>query len=187
MGVEAGVVAVDAGGFAGGGAATAVEVDAGGVVGPGVATAVEVDAGGFAGLGAATVVELDAGAGVAALVDAEVSPALGAVTEVGAGVDAAVDAAGVEVVVPAELVELQPLSRENKGTKVARAGSVNALAWNVMAVFSYRGMIHAKHKRLSIDSGVHADTNRLSAVSTRITDLKLCISLFEGFPLNARH
>jgi hypothetical protein len=186
VGVEAGVVAVDAGGFAGGGAATAVEVDAGGV-GPGVATAVEVDAGGFAGLGAATVVELDAGAGVAALVDAEVSPALGAVTEVGAGVDAAVVAADVEVVVPAELVELQPLSRENKGTKVARAGSVNALAWNVMAVFSYRGMIHAKHKRLSIDSGVHADTNRLSAVSTRITDLKLCISLFEGFPLNARH
>jgi hypothetical protein len=152
-------VVVDAGGVAGMGAATAVDVDAGGVVELGVVTAVDVDAGGFARLGAATVVELDAETGVAAVVDAEVSPALGAVAEVGAELGAAVDAAGVEVGVPAELFEPQPLSRENKVTNVARAGTVNALAWRVIAVFSCRGMSHAKHKRLSIDSGVHADTN----------------------------
>jgi hypothetical protein len=50
-------------------------------------------------------------------------------------VDAAVEAAGVEVPVPAELLEPQPLSRENKGTNTARAGTVNALAWNVMTAF----------------------------------------------------
>ena len=149
--VEAGVVAVDAGGFAGLGAATGVAVDAGGFAGLGAATGVAVDAGGCA------------GAGVAGVVDPEPCPGLGAVTEVDPGVDAAVDATGVEVAVSAELVEPQPLSRENKGTNTARAGTVNALAWNVMTAFSYRGTIHAKRKRLSIDSGVHADTNGLSA------------------------
>jgi hypothetical protein len=73
--------------------------------------------------------------GVAVVIDAGGFPVLGAVTEVGAGVDAAVDTAGVEVVVPAELVELQPLSIENKGTNATRAGTVNALTWNVMAAF----------------------------------------------------
>jgi hypothetical protein len=95
-----------------------------------------VDTGGFAGMGAATGVEVDAGGfagvAVAAVVDAGAFPALGGVVEV----DAAVDTAGVEVVVPAELVELQPLSMENKGTNATRAGTVNALTWNVMAAFS---------------------------------------------------
>ena len=71
------------------------------------------------------------------MIDAEGFPVLDAVTEVGAGVDAVVDTAGVEVVVPAELVELQPLSMENKGTNATRAGTVNALTWNVMVAFSH--------------------------------------------------
>jgi hypothetical protein len=116
------------------------EVDAGGFAGLGAATGVAVDAGGFAGAGAATGVAVDAGgcagAGVAGVVDPEACPALGAVAEVDPGVDAAVDATDVEVAVPAELVEPQPLSKENKGTNAARAGAANALAWNVMAAFS---------------------------------------------------
>jgi DNA-binding LytR/AlgR family response regulator len=107
----------------------------------------DVDAGGFAGMGAA------------AVVDAEVSPALGAVTGVDAGVVAAVDIAAVEVVVWAELVEPQPLSTQNKKTNAAWLGTVNALTWIVMAAFSYRGMIHAERKRLSI--AMHPDVRRV--------------------------
>jgi hypothetical protein len=138
------VADVDAGGFAGMGAATVVDVDAGGVAGLGAAAVVDVDAGGCAGMG------------VAAVGDAEASPVLGAFTEVDAG-----------VVVPAELVEPQPLSMENKGTNAAKAGTVNALAWNFMAAFSYRGMIQAKRKRLSMNSGVHADSSWLSAATSQ--------------------
>jgi hypothetical protein len=54
---------------------------------------------------------------------------------------------------------------ENKGTNAARAGTVNALTWNVMAAFSYRGMIQAKRKRLSTNSGVHADIVESAATS----------------------
>jgi hypothetical protein len=56
-------------------------------------------------VGVAGVVDVDAG-GCAAM-----------------GVAAVVGAAGVEVVVPAELVEPQPLSRENKETNATRAGT----------------------------------------------------------------
>jgi hypothetical protein len=100
----------------------------------GAGTGVGVDAGGFAGVG------------VAGGVDPEAVPALGAVTEV--------EAAGVEVDDPAELLEPQPLSMENKGTNAARAGTVNVLTWNVMAAFSYRGMNHPKRKRRSMTSAV---------------------------------
>ena len=111
-----------------------VEVEAGGFVVTGIGGVVEVDAGGFDGTGVAGVVEVDtggfAGTGGVGAVGAEGCPAFGTV----AGVDA-VDAAGVAVVVAAELLEPHPLSMENKRTDAARAGSVNALIWNVMAAF----------------------------------------------------
>src|SRR5260370_27266605 len=56
---------------------------------------------------------------------------------------------------------------ENKGTNAARAGTVNALTWNFMAAFSCRGMIRAKRKRLSMNSGVHADSSWLSAATSQ--------------------
>jgi hypothetical protein len=71
-----------------------------------------------------------------------------------AGVGVEVEAAGVEVGVPAELLEPQPLSMENKGTNAARAGTANVLVWNVMAAFSYRGMNHPKRRRRSMTFAV---------------------------------
>jgi hypothetical protein len=130
--------------------AVEVEVDAGGFAGTDGVVVVEVDAGGFAGTGVVVVGEVDAG-GCAA---------------VDAGVVVAVDAAGVEVVAMAELLEPQPLSMKDSRTEAARAATVNALAWNVMAAFSQGGMSHEERKRLSTNSGVRADSNQPFAVDS---------------------
>jgi hypothetical protein len=76
-------------------------------------------------------------------------------------------------------------------TAAARAATVNALVWNVMAAFSQGGMSHEERKRLSTNSGGRADSNQLFAVTSLNANHRLEAMhpefRWRGSPSNARH